>query len=100
MTIARTRSAPAAWPGQALLAALARLDLRLARAEVQARTWYGATAGDPFRGLQISAAEIEALLARPPGAALLWSDVGPAAQGSGDSAIARLSRWFELVPFD
>jgi hypothetical protein len=56
-----------------ILPALQRLDRLLERAVIAAATAYGAeSATDRFRGMHISTSEVERLLARVPGAPLLW----------------------------
>ena len=68
-------------PTVELLGALARLDVLLRRALAAAEAAYGfETAGDPFRGLHVSAAEVERLLGREPGQPVLGADAEEGAE--------------------
>src|SRR5689334_3014362 len=87
-TVIERQGGPAAFvPPLGLLAALERLDQRLALAAATAQMLYGADgAGDPFRGLYVNADEVERLLAVPPGTPTLADDAcapedGPATAG-------------------
>jgi hypothetical protein len=58
-----------------LFPALQRLDRLLEHAVIAATAAYGAeAAADRFRGLHISTDEVERLLARSPGAPVLWAE--------------------------
>ena len=58
-----------------LQTALARLDQRIAAAVERANDTYGPEAArDSFRGLYLSSAEFERLLAQTPGVPILWND--------------------------
>ena len=88
-----------------ILSALQRLDHLLERAVIAATAAYGAeSAADRFRGLHISPDEVERLLARAPGAPLLWAEPysqnAEAEQTRGDPRLAWLAQVFTLSPFD
>ena len=86
--------------------ALRRLDRLLQRAVALAQAAYGAEAtADPYRGLYISGKEVEQLLARPPGAPLLWDGEDTPEEATApfhpaSSRLAWLQQIFHLSPFD
>ena len=66
-----------------LLPALQRLDRLIEQAVTAAQVAYGPeAAADPYRGLYISQKEVERLLAREPGASVLWSEWTEAEESS------------------
>jgi SpoVK/Ycf46/Vps4 family AAA+-type ATPase len=89
-----------------LLQALRRLDRLLEQAVTAAQVAHGPeAAADPYRGLYISQKEVGRLLARPPGASVLWSARTEAEEPSPDSAgdgsrLAWLRQAFDLSAFD
>jgi SpoVK/Ycf46/Vps4 family AAA+-type ATPase len=89
-----------------LLPALQRLDGLLEQAVAAAQATYGAEAAtDHYRGLYISQAEVERLLAREPGVPTLWADGSgveePSPDTTGDATrLAWLARAFGLSHFD
>ena len=89
-----------------LLPALQRLDRLIEHAVTTARVAYGPeTTTDPYRGLYIGQKEVEQLLARQPGASVLWSERTEAGEPSPDPAsdgsrLAWLRQAFDLSPFD
>jgi len=88
-----------------LLPMLQRLDRVLERAVAAAPALYGPqAASDPYRGLHISQDEVERLLAREPGAPILWAD-GEANEAADQinyatSRLAWLKQTFGLSSFD
>jgi hypothetical protein len=91
------RSANAA-KGEAIFAALGRLDRLLEVACDAAEQVYGAmTDGDPYRGFYVSPQDFRQLLGRPPGAPLLYVD-----ERIPDSVtlFAQLQQAFGLSAFD
>ena len=88
-----------------LCRALQRLDRLLEQAVIAAAAAYGAgSAADRFRGMHISTGDVERLLARPPGAPLLWVEPdgadAEAEQAESESRLAWLAEVFGLSPFD
>ena len=89
-----------------LLPALQRLDRLLEQAVAAAQATYGSEAAtDHYRGLYISQADVERLLAREPGLPTLWADGTGAEEPSPDTAgdatrLAWLARAFGLSSFD
>jgi AAA+ superfamily predicted ATPase len=89
-----------------LMPALQRLDRLIEHAVAAAQVAYGPeTPTDPYRGLYIVRAEVERLLARQPGASVLWSERTEAEDPSTDpigdeSRLAWLRQVFDLSPFD
>src|SRR5262245_46804022 len=70
-----------------LLPALQRLDRLLERAVAAAQATYGSEAAtDHYRGLYISQADVERLLAREPGVPTLWTDGTGVEEPSPDKA--------------
>ncbi|GGL04322.1 AAA family ATPase [Streptomyces flaveus] len=87
---------------EGLSAALGRLDVLLAAAIDLAEQAYGTTAAsDPFRGLHIDLAEVERLLARPPGQPLLTVDADAHPRpGFTGTRMGSLQERFGLSGFD
>jgi SpoVK/Ycf46/Vps4 family AAA+-type ATPase len=89
-----------------LLPALQRLDRLLEQAVAAAQVAYGPEAtAEPYRGLYIGREEVQRLLARQPGASVLWAERPEAEEPSptlaGDmSRLTRLRQTFELSAFD
>lgn len=89
-----------------VLPALERLDQLLARACVAAASAYGSgKLTDPYRGLHISQAEVDRLLARQPAAPALWANDGldQAGERKDDTStapLAWLTQTFQLSAFD
>jgi hypothetical protein len=89
-----------------LLPALQRLDRLIEQAVTAARVAYGLeAAADPYRGLYIGQNEVERLLARQPGASVLWLEWTEVEEPSPDPAsdgsrLAWLRQVFDLSPFD
>jgi AAA+ superfamily predicted ATPase len=89
-----------------LMSALQRLDRLIEHAVAAAQVAYGPEAtADPYRGLYIGREEVKRLLARQPGAPLLWSERTEAEESSsypaGDgSRLAWLPQVFDLSAFD
>jgi hypothetical protein len=89
-----------------LLAALGRLDRRLALAVEATRSAHPADASDAYRGLYIDPAELDQLLARGHDAAPAASEEGQSreplcgAAGLYPARLARLGREFGLSTFD
>ena len=89
-----------------LLPALQRLDRLIEQAVTAAQVAYGPeAAADRYRGLYINQNEVERLLARQPGASVLWSEWTEAEESSPDPAgdgsrLAWLRQVFDLSPFD
>ena len=95
-------------PIRDLVPALSRLDARLQHAAAQVPVIYGEHVnGDRYRGLYVSEADIERILAREPARPAFASNSGSAAETNGDESIApagsRLA-WlvdaFALTPFN
>src|SRR5262252_874579 len=88
-----------AQPRPDLHAALFRLDLRLRMAVDAFRVDLAERARDPFRGLYISDADVDELLASTPATELaqrlLDEEVGPV-----PTRLRRLCDLFDLVPFE
>jgi AAA+ superfamily predicted ATPase len=89
-----------------LLPALQRLDHLVEQAVTAAQVAYGPeAAADRYRGLYINQREVEWLLARQPGASVLWSEQTAAEEPFPDSSsdgsrLAWLRQVFDLSPFD
>jgi hypothetical protein len=88
-----------------LLAALHRLDCRLGPAVAAMQLASPESAGDPYRGLYISHAEVEQLLERSPGAPTLRANGSTAPEARTDaplptSRLGRIASEFGLTPFD
>jgi AAA+ superfamily predicted ATPase len=89
-----------------LLPALRRLDRLIEHAVTAAQAAYGPEATtDSYRGLYIGQKEVERLLARQPGASVLWSERTGAEELSPDQAgdgsrLTWLRQTFHLSPFD
>ena len=89
-----------------LLPALQQLDRLLEHAVATAQVAHGPeAAADPYRGLYIGREEVKRLLARPPGASVLWSERTEAEEPSPDSAgdgsrLTWLKEAFDLPAFD
>jgi AAA+ superfamily predicted ATPase len=95
-------------PIRDLVPALSRLDARLQHAAAQVPVIYGEHVnGDRYRGLYVSEADIERILAREPARPAFAGNSGPGSATNGDEATApagsRLA-WlidaFALTPFD
>jgi hypothetical protein len=92
-------------PVDGLLAALHRLDRRLQSAVTAMQVGSPQAAGDPYRGLYISDAEVELLLAQPSGLATLHPNGLTSAEPESDLAtpaprLARLKAELGLSRFD
>jgi len=106
----RSSTFGSAWPTASLVdlvPALERLDRLLEQAVIAAKAAYGPeNVDDHFRGLHVSTDDVERLLARAPGAPLLWceraSDSAPAEpeREAGGSRLSWLAQAFGLSPFD
>jgi len=89
-----------------LLPALQQLDRLLEHAVATAQVAHGPeAAADPYRGLYIGREEVKRLLARPPGASVLWSERTEAEEPSPDSAgdgsrLTWLRQVFDLSSFE
>ena len=89
-----------------LLPALQRLDRLLEQAVAAAQVAYGPEAtAEPYRGLYIGREEVQRLLARQPGASVLWVERPEAEQPSPDpasdvSCLDRLKEAFNLSFFE
>jgi SpoVK/Ycf46/Vps4 family AAA+-type ATPase len=93
-------------PANAFLRLLKQLDRLLERAVATARTVHAQGASpDPYRGLYVGQEEVDRLLSREPGAAVLGqartADLDLANESHDDSSrLAWLQRTFGLSPFD
>ena len=92
-------------PVNSLLAVLHRLDHRLESAVAAMQSASPEAAGDPYRGLYISHADVEQLLRRPPGEPPFQRNGSTSTELEPDSAspvprLARLTTCFGLSPFD
>jgi hypothetical protein len=82
-----------------LLPALRRLDRILERAVRATRATLGPAAADPFRGLHLSASDVERELAGDAGAPTLWTGPEPGA-AAASCRLAWLADTFGLSAFD